>query len=125
MLVPAVAEAVEALRANYPSHVLTATEDADGGTVVIIQDIDVSAGCAPATTWIGFRITFQYPYADIYPHYVRPDLVRRDGAVLGSLVEFQGQKALQISRRSNHRDPALDTAVLKLQRVVQWLTALR
>lgn len=125
MLVPAVAEAIAALRANYPAHALSVTEDTDGGAVVVIQDIDVSAACMPATTWIGFRITFQYPYADIYPHYARPDLVRRDGSVLGALVDFDGQKALQISRRSNHRDPARDTAVLKLQRVVQWLIAPR
>jgi len=78
------------------------------------------------STWIGFRITFQYPYADVYPHFVRADLRRRDGRALGDGIsgghKFVGRPAVQLSRRSNHLNPALDTATLKLAKVLQWLT---
>lgn len=125
MLLPAVAQAIEEVQANFSAHPLTITEDGQGGAVVVINEIDLGSDYEPSTTWIGFRITFQYPYADVYPHYARPDLCRKDGRSLGSIVEFDGGQALQISRRSNRRDPALDSAVCKLQRILHWLEAPR
>jgi hypothetical protein len=123
MLLPAVAQAIEEVRANFPDHPLTLTEDGHGGAVIVIDGIDLGSDYEPSTSWIGFRITFQYPYADVYPHYARPDLHRKDGRSLGSIVEFDGRQALQISRRSNRRDPALDSAARKLQRILHWLEA--
>lgn len=79
---------------------------------------------AQADTWIGFQITFQYPYADVYPHFTRPDLTRLDGRALGEgfgTAQFRNQPAIQISRRSNKLNPATDTATLKLLKVLQWL----
>jgi hypothetical protein len=76
-------------------------------------------------TWFGFRITHTYPYADVYPHFVRHDLSRRDKKALGvglSMGNFRNRPAVQISRRSNRLDAATDTALLKLQKVIKWLS---
>ena len=59
-------------------------------------------------TWVGFCISYQYPHADIYPLFVRADLTRVDGGSHGegiSLQTFEGQPALQLSRRSNRLNP--------------------
>ena len=74
--------------------------------------------------WIGFHVTFQYPYADVYPHFTNPELARADGGGLGGgfgTAKFRGQPAIQISRRSNNLNPARDTAALKLLKVVKWM----
>jgi hypothetical protein len=89
-------------------------------------------------SWIGFHIASTCPYADVYPHFVRPDLNRAAGGQLGegfsSGHSFPAQDALkepgvmparaavQISRRSNHKDTAgLETPLHKLLKVIQWL----
>ena len=62
----------------------------------------------------------------MYPHFVRSDLQRKDGRPLGEAVTgghtFLGRSALQLSRRSNRLNPAVDTALLKLMKVLQWLS---
>jgi hypothetical protein len=123
-MTPEVAQAVEQIRAGLPQAEVKITEEADGGAVVVIAPIDPGSVYLQRETWIGFRITFQYPYADVYPHFVRPDLSRADGADLGegmSLQTFEGQPALQISRRSNKLDPSNDTALTKVLKVLTWL----
>ena len=122
----AVAAAVADLRAAHPEATVTADEDNDGGAYVVVDPVPVGGLYVQESTWIGFRITFQYPYADVYPHFVRADLQRRDGRGLGDGIsgghKFAGRPAVQLSRRSNHLNPALDTATLKLAKVLQWLT---
>ena len=83
-------------------------------------------GCPYVQTeiWLGFHITFQYPYADVYPHFTNADLARSDGGHLEGgfgTASFQGQPAIQISRRSNRLNPETDTAALKLLKVVTWM----
>ena len=71
-----------------------------------------------------FAISFQYPYADIYPLFVRPDLTRADGQPHGEGItpaSFESEPALQLSRRSNHLNPEVDTATLKVTKVIEWL----
>ena len=78
-------------------------------------------------TWVAFHITYGYPQAEVYPHFVRADLSRVDGSPLGqgtSLGQFRGQEAIQLSRRSNQLNPAVQTAQLKLEKVLQWLNSL-
>ena len=77
-------------------------------------------------TWVGFDLSFQLPYADVYPIHVRPDLARRDGRDLRDEAlhpdnSFQGQSSLMLSRRSNNRDPEQDKPHLKVLRVLEWL----
>ena len=96
----------------------------DGGAIVEINPVDVGPVFSPQETWMKFAISFQYPHADIYPLFVRPDLVRTDGQQHGegiSLTSFEGEPALQLSRRSNHLNPEIDTAAIKVTKVIEWL----
>jgi hypothetical protein len=79
------------------------------------------------SSWIGFHISFQYPVPDIYPHHIRRDLARVDGRPHGEGLSHStfagfGVESLQVSRRSNRRDAALETAVHKLNKVIQWVS---
>jgi len=122
-----VAEAVEEVRATFDQMKVEVREDGEGGAFVFVEPVDPGEQYEQRATWIGFRITFQYPNADVYPHFVRGDLSRRDGRALGdgtSVTTFEGRPAVQLSRRSNHLNPESDTAVLKLLKVLQWLRSL-
>jgi hypothetical protein len=123
-LKPEVAGAIEEIRATFDGCRIEVREDGEGGAFVIAEPLDPGPSYAQRETWVGFHITFQYPYSDVYPHFVRGDLSRADGAPLGagtSITSFEGRQAVQLSRRSNHIDPAVDTAALKLWKVVDWL----
>ena len=124
MMNPQVEQAIEELRRRFSDADVTARATEDGGAVATINPIDLGSAYIPRETWIKFRISFQYPYADVYPLFVRPDLVRADGQAHGQGItnaSFEDEPALQLSRRSNHRDPAIDTAALKAMKVIQWL----
>ncbi len=124
MFTPKVSEAVEQIRTNFPQNALLAREDGQGGATVRIDVMPLGSPYVQPDTWVGFRVTFQYPYADVYPHFVRPDLARLDGRALGEAITpstFDGQPALQLSRRSNQLNPATDTALIKLLKVMDWL----
>ena len=121
---PVIEQAIEELRRCFSDAVVVAEPKDNGGATVTIDSVDLGPLYTPRQTWIKFEITFQYPHADIYPLFVRPDLVRADGQPHGegiTAAEFEGQKALQLSRRSNRLDPELDNATLKVTKVIQWL----
>ncbi len=123
-MVPSVTKALDEVRAAFPGAEVSVREEPDGGAVVLVDPVDPGELYVQRETWIGFRITFQYPYSDVYPHFVRGDLTRVDGAALGegmSSATFEDRPAIQISRRSNHLNPATDTAVIKLHKVLRWL----
>lgn len=123
-----VEQAIKELRVAFPGCQFSIAEDAEGGAKVTISDVEFGEGCAlynQSTTWVGFRINFQYPYADIYPIFVRSDLSRRDGRPLGEAmapVNWEGVAAVQVSRRSNKRDVTVDNAVIKIQKVIRWMS---
>ncbi|MEU7692553.1 hypothetical protein [Microbispora hainanensis] len=119
-----VAAAIDGIRTTVDPSPVTVREDAEGGAYVIVESIALSDAYEQSETWIGFHVTFQYPYADVYPHFVRGDLARRDGQPLGEATSpssFEGRVAIQLSRRSNRLNPAVDTAAIKLVKVIQWL----
>jgi hypothetical protein len=121
---PEVQKAIDEIKAVHTDAPLTIREDGEGGAYVILEEIDPGPIYQQRVTWIGFRITFQYPYSDTYPHYIRGDLARVDGRALGEAMSpttFEGRPAIQISRRSNHINPRTDTALIKLQKVLAWL----
>lgn len=124
---PLIEQAIAEIKSAYPESQVTVREDGEGGAYVILEEVDLSPLYQPPRTWVGFRITFQYPYADTYPHYVRGDLSRVDGRPLGqgtsSNTTFEGRSAVQISRRSNRLDPRTETAVIKLHKVLTWLAS--
>jgi len=122
---PAIQAAVTEIEQAFPGHRIELTPENQGGAYVIVHDLAIGEGYIPATTWAGFLITFQYPYADVYPHFVRPDIKRINNTNLpqgfsGPTIwnEFQ---AIQVSRRSNRWKPGIDTAATKLAKVLDWI----
>lgn len=121
---PQVEEAIRELKVRFPDAVVAACGTDDGGALVRIDPIALGPTYQQTETWIGFAIGFQYPRADVYPLFVRPDLSRTDGQPHGegiTLAEFSGEPALQLSRRSNHLNPEVDTAAFKVLKVIEWL----
>lgn len=125
MIQPSVEIAIRQIRDAFAGSNVEVQEDGDGGAYVVVDPVTLASIYEDAETWIGFRITFPYPAADVYPHFVRSDLRRRDGRALGDGMSigqtFNGRPCVQISRRSNRLNPATDTAALKLQKVLTWL----
>ena len=117
-------QAVEELRRCFSDAEVVARATDDGGVTVTIDSIDLGPVYTPQQTWIKFAISFQYPYADVYPLFVRPDLARADRRPHGQGItntSYRGEPALQLSRRSTRLNPAIDTAVLKITKVIKWL----
>src|SRR6266702_5364462 len=111
---PSVLAAVEELRRTFWDHTVEATADGEGGVFVIIRDVEIGDVYVQSSTWLGFRISYLHPATAVYPHYVRPDLARRDGRPLGLCLSatmwiFDNTLALQVSRRSSRWNPRRDT----------------
>src|SRR4051794_14685581 len=79
MITPEVAAAIEEVQQAFPGCSLTFEEDGQGGAYATVSGIELGAKYDPATTWFGFQITFQYPRADIYPHFIDSNVRRMDG----------------------------------------------
>jgi hypothetical protein len=124
---PEVEVAVDEIRQAFEGHMVEVEDEAQGGAYVIVREINVGERFKPATSWIGFLIPFQYPDADVYPHFTDRAFTRADGSALGSGLSagsWRGNPAVQISRRSNGWNPAVDTAAGKLLKVLQWMKSL-
>jgi hypothetical protein len=124
---PAVEKAIADLRSVFSGKPIEATADGSGGAFIVVDGIDLCELYAQDSTWLGFHITYLHPASDVYPHYVRPDLSRRDGAPLGPgfapTTWVHGQRpAMQLSRRSNRWDPRRDTPALKALKVLAWMS---
>ncbi|SRR5260370_32754757 len=121
----AVAGAVESIRMAFPEAVVVADDDGAGGSYVIIDPVTLGQKFLPPTTWIGGHITPQFPYSDIYPIFIAAEVHRSSGAAFVPPITsghfFRGRPALQISRRTNRLDPALQSAASKFQKVLYWL----
>lgn len=126
-IAPPVMEGIEELRGTFEGAAVSVRPDGEGGAYVRVDPVDPGPPYAHRETWIGFRVTAQYPYADVYPLFVRHDLSRADGQPLGESMSpnaaFDGQPAVQVSRRSNHLNPAVDTAALKVLKVLGWMAS--
>lgn len=121
---PEVQKAIEEVRESVASEV-TVRSDGQGGAFVIIDDVELGPAYVQSSSWLGFLISFQYPAAEIYPHFLRGDLQRKDGAALTPPLSnghtFESRPAVQLSRRSKGWNASLDTAAIKLSKVLQWL----
>jgi len=125
MLAPAVQQAIRELEESFPGIDFRVVADGQGGAGVTGHEFLLGDRFKPDRSWIGFAITFQYPAADVYPHFMRPDVTRLLGGPIPgdglSLANWQGTAAVQISRRSNGWNQQLDTAAIKLTKVLSWL----
>ena len=123
---PSVTAAINQVARAFPDARTIYGEDGQGGAFVIVDELDLGPAFTPRTSWVGFAISPLYPRADVYPHFVRPDLARSNGAPLtvplnpGQMMPGFDRPATMVSRRSNRWDPSRDTAVLKLHRVLLW-----
>lgn len=123
-MTPTVQQAIKELRTAFPKCPLSVQEDGEGGARVIMEDVPLGGPFILESTWVGFHVSFQYPYADVYPHYVHGDLSRSDGRALGEAMSpttWQDRQAIQVSRKSPHHDAEIDTACTKLMKVLAWL----
>lgn len=121
---PAVSEAIGAVRGHFAGKPVEVIPDGVGGAYVIISSIEVGDKYVPTLTWLGFQVNAAYPASDVYPHYTGR-LTRADGQPHGQAIQqvsWQGRDALQLSRKSNGWNPALDNAALKAEKVITWLT---
>ena len=120
-----VSAAVENLRVCFPDSQIVIESDGNGGARVAVETVALSGVYVQDATWIAGHLAPQLPYADIYPLFVRGDLARRDGRPLGTGLSpghmFLGRSAVQASRRSNRRDPAIELAGHKFLKVIEWL----
>lgn len=122
----AIQNAIDELRHTFPETTVTYVPDGQGGAWVTIDEVPLGPAFTPSSSWMSFQITYPYPEADVYPHFVRPDMVRSDGAGHGegfALTSFgpRNEPAMQLSRRSNRLNPAVDTAATKAIKVLRWL----
>ena len=123
-LTPAVEKAIREIRCTFNSCDVEVEPDESGGAVVTVKGVPMGPPYVQPEVWIGFHMTFQYPHADVYPHFTDLALARSDGGGLGEgfgTATFRDQPAIQISRRSNRLNPETDTAALKLLKVVKWM----
>ena len=122
---PSVALAVEQIKLNFPSCDLQVTPDGNGGGWFMLQKVVLGEPYANELIWMGGDLSAQLPYADLYPVFVSAELRRVDGKPLGEAIaqnaNFHGLVAVQISRRSNHRDAKLENPAIKLRKVLSWL----
>jgi hypothetical protein len=124
-MTPEVEVAVEEIKRTWAGHRLEVEPEPQGGAYVVVHDLPIGDQYQPSTSWVGFLITFQYPRADIYPHFLTAELRRVDGHALGESfqqpIPWRGQTATQISRASRNLDPTVDTAATKLAKVLAWV----
>ena len=132
----AVEQAVDEIRHGLSGHDVRTLEDSDGGAYVIVEGMNIGDSFAPSVSWVGFQITWSYPDADVYPHFIDASVTyvgtgaspnaHADGNLpasmtRGSLMPGFEIAAIQVSRRSNRRNATTDTALQKLIRVVESL----
>ena len=119
-----VEKAIEEIRGTFDYCDVDVEPDGSGGAIVLVSDVTLGSPYIQTTVWFGFHITYQYPHADVYPHFTNSELARLDNCGLGEgfgTATFRERPAIQISRRSNRLNPDTDTAVLKLLKVIEWM----
>lgn len=123
-MTPEIEQAIAEIQQAFPGHSVEVETEAQGGANVIVHKLLIGKQYVPSSSWVGFAISFQYPYADVYPHYIDAGLRRVDGLVQGagfSSATWRDQQVIQVSRRSNRWNAAIDTAATKLTKVLTWL----
>lgn len=124
-LSPALDRALERIRAQFPGLPIEVHHDAGGGVFVVIDGVPLGPPYTEERTWLGFHLSAAYPSSDVYPHYVGP-VTRSDGRPHGDGIQhvtWRERPALQLSRRSNRWNPAIDNAALKATKVLAWFLA--
>lgn len=126
-----VKEGIRELKKAFPASTVEVEADEEGGAFIKVHDLLLGHQYEPSRSWVAFRISFQYPFADVYPHFLPAEVQRVDRVDLtnpfhknhpwvhGTVCE----PAIMVSRRSNKREPAADFAAIKLAKVLDWIQA--
>ena len=123
---PKVAQAIRELREIYGET--DVKPDGQGGALVTIASVTLPPELEPRESWCGFIIPGTYDAVQVYGHHFTPNLCRTDGRPLGanggvSSGQWNGTLSLCISRQSNRWRPGLDSAAVKLRKVLDWLAS--
>lgn len=122
---PDVERAIAEIQQAFPGNAVEIQPDPNGGAYITVQDLAIGDQYTPSKSWVGFQITFQYPHADVYPHYIDGTIRRVDGQTYGVGMQlsqsWQGRNAVMVSRRSNRWNAAVDTAATKLAKILSWV----
>lgn len=124
-ILPAVQDAIEEIKQAFPGHELEVVPDGNGGARLTVHGIELSEKYQSGHYFIGFLVAHTYPASDIYPHFIGPRVAWKNVGAMDGLSEstWHDKPATQISRRSNRWNRDVDTAALKLQKVIEWLKA--
>lgn len=125
-MTPEIEQAIAEIKQAFPEHPVDIEAEPNGGAYIIVNNMLIGEQYVPSTSWVGFVITFQYPHADVYPHFIDGGLRRVDGGLikgngLSASNSWRDRPAIQVSRRSKRLNPAIDTAATKLTKVISWL----
>ncbi len=120
----AVADLAAVFGADH-THVLASDSH---GWWVRLDSVSLGPTWAQSKTFVLFHVASSYPFADIYPLFVRHDLQRADGADLkapittGHRAGPPGQliEVVQVSRRTMG-DPSQQSAARKVRKVLDWI----
>lgn len=120
-----VAAGIEDLKRQFEGSPITVREDGNGGAYVIIEAVTLSPKFEPQSTWMGFQIPAQYPYADIYPVFIAEHVRRSDGVSFVAPVTtghtFEGRSAIQVSRRNGAAQNGFQKVPAKLLKILDYL----
>lgn len=124
-----VKEAIAEIAEVYGENNLEITETGDGGANVIVKNIELGDNFSPSSIWCGFSINHMYPNSDVYPHFINSDFkLPKDTDPKGLPIQYNknwnNKSCIQISRRSKRWNPANDTALFKLQKVINYIKQL-
>jgi hypothetical protein len=123
-----VSAGIEELKRQFSTSSFGVREDGQGGAYVVMEPVTLGPKYRPAATWVGFQIPAQYPYADIYPVFIRGDVVRADGVAFVAPVmpghHFEGRPAIQLSRRNSAAQSGLQKVPAKILKVLDFLEKL-
>jgi len=117
---PEVETAIAELKATFTGHPVDVVPDPSGGAYITVYNLDIGQQYTPSKSWVAFQVSFQYPFADVYPHYIDGMVRRADGQRWGaglSQTTWRNQSVIQVSRRSKRLNPTVDNAATKLAKV--------
>lgn len=123
-----VSAGIEELKRQFGASSFAVREDGQGGAYVVMEPVTLGPKYKPAATWLGFQISAQYPYADIYPVFIGADVARADGVAFVAPVtpghQFEGRPAIQVSRRNSAAQSGLQKVPAKILKVLDFLEKL-
>src|SRR5689334_21169525 len=100
-MTPEVEAAIAEIKQSFPDNQVDVEPEAQGGAYVVVQDLFIGEQHMPSRSWMAFTINFQYPRADVDPHFIDPHVRRADGAKFGEGISesanWNERKAIQLS----------------------------